>query len=309
LPLASFMRTRSIPILIPAIALLVVALFAGQVSSLEPDREIQNLIANDKLEDAEKIIVSRLVDQPHDANLITYLAEVRVDEGRTDEALHLIGDAERIAGPTALRAQIAGLAESERGQLAPAEKQFRRAIQLDPQFVPAHYFLARLLYTRNRFDEAIQESKVTTDLRPNFVRAYENLGLCYEGRDDAKQAEYWYREAIRRDSEAAVKSEWPLLDLATLLIRNDRIEEARPYLKQALAVNPKNAQSYLQMGILLEKSGDLQDALEQFHTAIKLDPKLTSAYYRAARLCKKLGREQEAQRDFEKYGELTQSKN
>ena len=303
------MRARSLSVLISAIALLIAATCAGQASSLDRNQDIPNLIANKRLEAAEKVIVSRLVDQPHDADLITYLAELRVAQSRIDEALQLIDDAERIAGPTALRAQIAGLAESTRGQLTSAEKQFRQAIQLDPKFVPAHYFLARLLYTRNRFDEAIQESKATIALSPDFVRAYENLGLCYEGKDDSKQAEYWYREAVRRNSEAAAKTEWPLLDLATLMIRDGRIDEARPFLQQALALNPESAQSYLQMGILLEKSGDLQNALDQFHTAIKLDPELSSAYYRAARLCKKLGREQEAQHDFEKYGELTQRKN
>jgi tetratricopeptide (TPR) repeat protein len=309
LPFSISIRVDSVHVLISAIALLVSSICAGQASSLDRNQDIRNLIENKQLATAEKVIVSRLVDQPHDADLITYLAELRLDQGRTDEALHLIDDAEHIAGPTALRAQIAGLAETARGQLTPAEKQFRQAIQLDPKFVAAHYFLARLLYTRNRFDDAIQESKATIALSPDFVRAYENLGLCYEGKDDPKQAEYWYREAIDRNSEAAVKTEWPLLDLATLLIQNEKIEEARPFLQQALALNPENAQSHFQMGILLEKSGDLRNALAQLHTAVKLDPKLASAYYRAARLCKKLGRGQEAQRDFEKYTALTQPKN
>lgn len=302
-------RVDKAHILISAIALLVCAMCAGQSSSLDPNQDIRNLIASKQLAAAEKLIVSRLVDQPHDADLITYLAELRLDQERSDEALELIADAERIAGPTALRAQIAGLADSARGELTPAEKQFRQAIQLDPKFVAAHYFLARLLYTRNRFDAAIQESKVTIALSPDFVRAYENLGLCYEGKDDPKQAEYWYREAIRRNSEAADKTEWPLLDLATLLVRNEKIDEARPLLQQALALNPQNAQTYFQMGILLEKSGDPQSALEQLHAAIKLDPKLAGAYYRAARLCKKIGRDREAQRDFERYEALTQPKN
>jgi tetratricopeptide (TPR) repeat protein len=302
-------RAAGLCISISAIVLLLSLMCTGQASSLDRNQKIRNLIANNQLAAAEKLIVSGLVDEPHDAELITYLAELRVNQGRTDEALRLVDDAEHIDGTTALRAQIAGLANSARGQLAPAEKRFRQAIQLDPKFVAAHYFLARLLYTRNRFDEAIQESKATIALSPDFVRAYENLGLCYEGKDDSQQAEYWYREAIRHNSEAPTKTEWPLLDLATLMIRNEKIAEARPFLQQALALNPQNAQSYLQMGILLEKSGDLQNALEQLHTAIKLDPKLASAYYRAARLCQKLGREQESQRDFEKYGELTQPKN
>src|SRR5579862_427242 len=255
-------------------ALISAALFA-QVPSLDPNKDIASQIATNKLDSAEKIIVGRLVNQPRDADLITFLAEVRLNQGRAQEALRLTEDAEYIGGPTPQRVQIAGLAESAQGHLAPAEMDFRRAIQLDPKFVPAHYFLARLLYTRNRFDEAIQESKATIALSPDFVRAYENLGLCYEGKDDPKKAEEWYREAIRRNMESPSKTEWPMLDFATLLIRQDRIDEARPYLEQALALNPNNAQSHFQMGTLLEKAGNLQTSLDELKIAIKLDGKLS----------------------------------
>ncbi len=121
----------------------------------------------------------------------------------------MLGDAERLGGATALRAQLTGLADSASGRLDLAEPQFRAAIQLDPNYAAAHYFLARLLYTRNRFDEAIQESNHAIALSPDLVRAYENLGLCYEGKHNLKEAERWYLEAIRRDQASENKTEWP----------------------------------------------------------------------------------------------------
>jgi tetratricopeptide (TPR) repeat protein len=280
----------------------------AQSSSLTPTDDVHNLIATNQFDAAEKLVVARLVEHPQDADLITDLAEIRLSQGRAAEALRLASDAERVGGATALRAQISGLAESASGHLTPAETQFRQAIQLDPKFVPAHYFLARLLYTRNRFDEAIQESKKTIALSPDFVRAYENLGLCYEGKDDPKQAEPWYREAIERNSQSPNKTEWPMLDYATLLVREDRIQEARPYLEQAISVNPRNAQSHFQMGILLEKAGDPKGSLEQLRNALQLDPKLPGALYRAARVCKKLGREQESEQYFDEYKKVTEKK-
>ena len=292
-------RTVALLLLLPfSIAL------AAQVSS--SDQQLEALIASKQLQSAEKIIVARLMNEPQNPDLVTFLAEVRLDQGRPAEALQLATEAEQLAGPTALRAQIAGLADSALGHLGPAETQFRRAIQLDPKFVPAHYYLARLLYTRNRFDEAIQESQTTISLSPGFVRAYENLGLCYEGKDNSKEAERWYREAVRLNDESQSKTEWPLLDLATLLIRNNRIAEAKPFLQGALVINPGNAQAYFQMGILLEKSGDGEGALDQFRQAIKRDPTLSSAYYRAARLCQKLGHQDEARRYFDEYKRLPQ---
>lgn len=219
----------------------------------QPD--VKALIANRQLDSAEKIIVSQMMAKPQDPDLITLLAEVRLDQGRPKESLTLLNDAERVGGVTALRAQLIALAESAAGRLDLAEPQFHTAIQLDPNYAPAHYFLARLLYTRNRFDEAIQQSKTAVALSPEMVRAYENLGLCYEGKHDLKEAERWYLEAIHRDAASQTKTEWPLIDLATMLIHNDRAPDAKPYLTQALAINPHNAQSLFEMGVLLEKSG------------------------------------------------------
>ena len=285
---------------------LLTGLAAGQTSAARS--AVENLIANRKLTQAEEMVVGWLVTDPHNAELVTLLAEIRVDQGRPDEALELVDNAERLAGTSSLRAQIAGLADSALGHLTPAEAQFRQAIQLDPKFVPAHYYLARLLYTRNRFDEAIQESKTTIALSPDFVRAYENLGLCFEGKDEPKEAEEWYREAIRRNETSSEKTEWPLLDLATMLVRYRRVVEARPLLDEALGINPQNAQSHFQMGILLEAAGDNESALDQYRDAIKYDAGLAGAYYRAARLCQKLGRKDESDQLFEQYKRVAQHK-
>jgi tetratricopeptide (TPR) repeat protein len=288
-----------------SVSILILTVSIASLAQVSPSpihsEDIPSLIASGKVDAAEKIIVSRLMNQPADADLVTFLAEVRLVQGRAEEALRLAGDAEQIGGPTALRSQIAGLANGATGHLTAAEKNFRRAVELDPKFVPAHYYLARLLYTRNRFDEAIEESKAAIALSPDLVRAYENVGLCYEGQDDSIQAERWYRQAILKNSDSPAKTEWPMLDLATLLIRQNRQDEARPYLEQALALSPTNPETHLQMGILLDKGGDLQGSFEELRTAINLNPNLAGALYRIAHVCKRLGREREAQHYFDEY--------
>ncbi len=295
----------SIVILVILASIASIAMLPAEV---DDHAEVRALIAARQLDSAERMIVSQMMSTPRDPELITLLAEVRLGQGRAREALNLLGDAEQLGGVTAIRAQLTGLAESAAGRLDLAEPQFRAAFQLDPNFAAAHYFLARLLYTRNRFDEAIQESKSAIALSPEMVRAYENLGLCYEGKHNLKEAERWYLEAIHHEETTTNKTEWPMLDLATMLIHNDRASEARPYLEQALAINPKNAQSLFEMGVLLEKSGNPQAALQNFRDAIKFDANLGGAYYHAARICQKLGLTDEAQRYFARFKEVSEKK-
>jgi tetratricopeptide (TPR) repeat protein len=292
-------------------ATLLILVFVSGLQSLYPASEslqhVRELIAARRLDEAEKIVVAQLVTTPHDPDWITELAAVRLDQGRTGEALALADEAERLGGTTALQAQLKGLAQTAAGRLDLAEPEFRTAIRLKPDFASAHYFLARLLYTCNHFDEAIQESKAAIALSPGMVRAYENVGLSYEGEEREQEAEYWYLEAIRRETTSS-KTEWPMLDLAILLMHNGRLPEAKQYLTQALAINPANPQAVLQMGILLEKTGDAPGALRQFRDSIQLDPALASAYYYAARVCQKLHQAEEAQLYFAKFKQVEQEK-
>jgi tetratricopeptide (TPR) repeat protein len=276
-----------------------------------PDKmsEAKGLIDARELDSAEKIIVAEMMTAPQDADWITLLAQVRLGQNRTPEALKLLDDADQIAGITATRAMLISLAESQAGHMDRAEPPLRTAIRLDPFNASAHYFLGRLLYTDNRFDEAIEESNKAIALARGFVRAYENLGLCYEGKHDQAEAERWYRKAIDQDASSGNKTEWPMVDLATMLIRENRYAEAKPYLTQALEINPRNIQSLFQMGSLLERTGDPKGALDQFRAAIQSDqagdqPGRASAYYRAALLCKKLGYADEATEDFKKFNEV-----
>lgn len=284
------------------------AMLAGQPAPADPI-EAKKLIDTRQLESAETMIVAELVRAPRDAQWITLLAEVRLGQNRTREALKLINDANQLAGTSATRAMLTSLAYSQAGFMDRAEEPIRAAIRLEPDNATAHYFLARLLYTDNRFDESIAESQKVIELAPDFVRAYENMGLSYEGRYQRDEAEHWYREAIKRQAASTQKTEWPMVDLAVLLIHENRSEEARPYLVEALAINPKNTQSLVQMGTLLENNGDLKGALDRYRAAIRSDesglqPGRASAYYKAARLCRKLGYTEEAAEYFKMFNEV-----
>ncbi len=207
-----------------------------------PDKmsEAKRLIDARELDSAEKIIVAEMMTAPRDADWITLLAQVRLGQNRTAGGLEIARRCGSNRRHYRARAMLISLAESQAGHMDLAEPPLRTAIRLDPFNASAHYFLGRLLYTDNRFDEAIEESNKAITLAPGFVRAYENLGLCYEGKHDQEEAERWYRKAIDRETTSETKTEWPMLDLATMMIHENRYAEAKPYLTQALDINPHN---------------------------------------------------------------------
>jgi tetratricopeptide (TPR) repeat protein len=296
-----------------ACALVFAASAWTAVAMPENKAQAKQLIDSRQLDSAEKLIVAEMMTAPRDAEWITLLAEVRLGQNRTREALNLLGDANQIAGESSTRFMLISLALSQAGKMDGAEPPIRTAIRLDPNNATAHYFLARLLYTDNRFDEAIEETQKTLDLSPGFVRAYENMGLCYEGKYRQDEAKRWYLKAIDAQSTSPTKSEWPMLDLAILLMNENRYTDAKPLLEQALAINPLNTQALVQMGTLFETDGESEKALDEFRAAIgsehsNFQPGLASAYYKAARLARKLGYTEESQQYFKKFNEVQHKK-
>jgi superkiller protein 3 len=298
---------------VAAFALVFAASAWTSLAIPEKQAQAKQLIDSRQLDSAEKLIVAEMMNAPRDADWITLLAEVRLGQNRTREALNLLGDANQIAGDSSTRFMLISLAMSQAGKMDRAEAPIRTAIRLDPNNATAHYFLARLLYTDNRFDEAIEETQKTIDLSPGFVRAYENMGLCYEGKYRQDEAERWYQKAIAAQANSPTKSEWPMLDLAIMLMHENRYADAKPLLEQAIAINPLNTQALVQMGTLYETDGESQKALEEYRAAIRSEhsnfqPGLASAYYKAARLAKKLGYTEESQQYFKKFNEVQHKK-
>ena len=60
-----------------------------------------------------------------------------------------------------------------------AEGEFKRALELDPDYPVAHYWYGRLMNMRGRFDEAIVHLKRSLELDPTVPMTYENLAASY----------------------------------------------------------------------------------------------------------------------------------
>jgi len=218
-----------------------------------------------------------------------------------------VDEAEAVAGPTPKGTTLRGLVAVAQSRLDLAEPRFQEAIRLDPNYAFAHYYLSRLLYTQNHFNQSIQESNAAIALAPNLVRAYENLGLCYEAKLQIDEAKKWYLEAIHREELGGRQTEWPSLDLATMLVRNDRIGEAKPHLLEALKLNPRNAKAHFQMAIVLEKTGDPIDALRELGRTMSLDPNWADPHYRAAHLYQHLGKKDQADKELAQFQRISEA--
>jgi Tfp pilus assembly protein PilF len=73
-----------------------------------------------------------------------------------------------------------------------AEREFRRAIELNPNYATAHHWYAEHLMWRGRFDEATSESERARQLDPlSLIIAADNAAILYFSRQNDRAIEKW----------------------------------------------------------------------------------------------------------------------
>ena len=135
-----------------------------------------------------------------------------------------------------------------------AEQEFRRAIELDPYYAPAHYWYSNLLAVSGRFDESIKESEAARGLDPYSPQAEMNYGraLYYARRFDEAEAHFSRLLEKSPDSTAFLRMK------GFLLAQRGRYEEAAAHFKIVHAKDPLLAAAAL--GYVYGKAGRHEEA-------------------------------------------------
>jgi tetratricopeptide (TPR) repeat protein len=157
-----------------------------------------------------------------------------------------------------------------------AEAEFRRAIQLQPDFVEAHVNLGNALRGLGRPDEAIAAFREAIRLQPDHASAHIRLGaiLC-DVKHDFPAAEAAFREAIRLQPENPVAHK----NLGWTLIKLGRFDAAITELHEALRLKPDFASARHCLGVTLMDLGKHDEAILVYRELIRLYPNDAGAFY------------------------------
>ncbi len=82
------------------------------------------------------------------------------------------------------------------GRLKEAVQEMKKALELEPASLVMNTFLGATLYYAGRYDEAIDQCRRTIDMDPNFAVAHWHLGLAYEQKQVPDAAAEEFKKAI-----------------------------------------------------------------------------------------------------------------
>jgi eukaryotic-like serine/threonine-protein kinase len=108
------------------------------------------------------------------------------------------------------------------GRLEEAIEEERRALELDPLSLVIRHNVARALYYAQRYDEAIAEERKVMEMDANFYAAYVILGSCLLATGNKEAALVDFRKGV----EASHGSSWPLAFLGNAEARTGNRAEA-----------------------------------------------------------------------------------
>jgi len=153
--------------------------------------------------------------------------------GRLEEALAQFQDAMTYQPDNAANYYFIGLVSLQQGALGDARRYFRQASVLDPKFGQAHYELGVLALHNEQYPQALTAFKAAVEHMPQSPEAANNLALSHQALGDVKEAEAWFRKAVKlKDSYAEA---WFNLGL---MLRVQGSKKAEACIDKALKLNP-----------------------------------------------------------------------
>lgn len=158
-------------------------------------------------------------------------------QGRTAEALELARQLEKDYPDVYWL--VEGRGQMTRGDFVGAEQALRKAIELAPGSVEAHFDLGTVLFQQRNLAAAAASFRKVTELEPGYGPAYLRLGRCLESQGDRAGALSAFEAAVLYMPQQAEAHQ----AFGALLAREGRRGEAITQLRQALQLQPGDAKA------------------------------------------------------------------
>jgi tetratricopeptide (TPR) repeat protein len=273
---------------------------AQQAPSLAPlppahrGGEIERAITVQDWARAESLLVPAIERAPQESQLLKVLGGVFLLQRKPLNAAIAFKKAEAIAplDDGARFSLVLSYIALNRGDWARPE--LERLVASEPSNPTYEYWLGRLDYDGGHYASAIQRFERVVARDPSFVRAYDNLGLCYEAQNEPEQALRYYEKAVELNRAAATPSPWPPMNFGVLLRTRGALQDAETLLREALSYDEDLAQARHELGLTLEQSNRTDDAIAALRRAVEQDPTYAAPYYALARIYRRQGRAEES---------------
>ncbi|MBA7495626.1 hypothetical protein ES702_06215 [subsurface metagenome] len=168
--------------------------YKGRKNLLEENRG--EALSN--FEHAEKL-------DPYNGKLLLYLGATYFKLDNYEKVEELLNKSRRYHNDENIN-RFLGLYYMEMGQYQKAEKEFKYAIYLRPEFIEAYHNLGYLYFIQEEYNGAIEQWEKILEIDPNYIKNYvilANLGIVYNKNKMPNKALEYFSKALQLVSEGS----------------------------------------------------------------------------------------------------------
>lgn len=135
------------------------------------------------------------------------------------------------------------------------------------------------------FAKAIDEARKSTQVSPNWVVAFENLGIIYrEIQNLAQGASEWAINAFSKAAELEPTNPAFPTEIGKILRNEQKIEEAKKQFEKALELKPDYLDAKIQLAIIFELEGNFNEAISRLKKIVEENPLNVEALFQLGRI-------------------------
>jgi len=162
-------------------------------------------------------------------------------------------------------AQLTALAEQKQriGAFPEAIEILNQALKIEPQFLPAHYRMGRVLEEWGHKEESVQAYRRALEIDPNHIESRLGLASTYAKQFKNELAIIEYQKAARlkpEDTEILFK-------IALEYWYLQKLPETVEYYRKVIAINPDHLQAHLNLTSVYERLKQWEPALKEIAIA------------------------------------------
>ncbi len=169
---------------------------------------------------------------------------------------------------------------NQNGDATKAENIYREVLRRDPENVDALRLMGAMCARKDNYSDGEAFFRRAVELKPDFWRAWINLGMALNEQQKFDESEKAYLSALALNSSSVHTLE----KLGTNCMNDGRLEEAISWLEKALSLEPDHFPSLLCLGHALKTEGQQQEAINAYRKCAESKPDFGEVYWSLANL-------------------------
>ncbi len=186
----------------------------------------------------------------------------------------LFGHAVTVTDKNYLAYNNLGFYLSRQGRTAEAMENYRRSLEINPNYDDALNNVGYALAGQKKYEEAIGYYQAALRIRPNHPEVHNNLGNAVSelGRIDEAIQHYMITLAQEPDHADAHNN------LGVALAMKGRLDEAILHFRKAIHLKPDDPSGHSNLGNALAVQHKLDEAIQEYEQALRLKPEDAQAH-------------------------------